>query len=203
MKICSKCEAELSKEQFSKRTRSKDGLQPYCKSCDKLYCDSRKNEKTAYEKVYRKAHKREKAAHNKVYNKIHQKEVTAYKKDYTQKRRQTDSQFKVAGHLRTRLWIALKEQNSTKTGSAVSNLGCSIEELRFYLESKFYSNSETGEVMSWDNYGLHGWHIDHIKPLNSFDLSDPEQLKQACHYSNLQPLWAKHNLQKKDKWSEE
>lgn len=51
-----------------------------------------------------------------------------------------------------------------------------------------------GSIMSWDNYGK--WHIDHIKPLADFDLSDPKQFKEACHYSNLQPLWAEENHKK-------
>ena len=42
--------------------------------------------------------------------------------------------------------------------------------------------------MSWDNHSFKGWHIDHIKPIASFDLSDPEQLKACCHYTNMQPL---------------
>lgn len=44
---------------------------------------------------------------------------------------------------------------------------------------------------------MNGWHIDHIKPLCSFDLKDKVQFKEACHYSNLQPLWAKDNLNKR------
>ena len=50
--------------------------------------------------------------------------------------------------------------------------------------------------MSWDNWNLAGWHIDHIRPLASFDLTDPVQLKQAAHYTNLQPLWAHDNYVK-------
>ena len=51
--------------------------------------------------------------------------------------------------------------------------------------------------MSWDNYGE--WHIDHIMPLSTFDLTNPDQLKEACKYTNLQPLWAEDNLHKSSK----
>jgi hypothetical protein len=48
--------------------------------------------------------------------------------------------------------------------------------------------------MTWDNWTTDGWHIDHIKPLaSSFDLTDRKQFLEACHYTNLQPLWAKDN----------
>ncbi len=57
----------------------------------------------------------------------------------------------------------------------------------------------TKDTMTWDNYGLYGWHIDHIKPLASFDLTDREQFLEACHYTNLQPLWAEENLSKGNK----
>jgi hypothetical protein len=45
------------------------------------------------------------------------------------------------------------------------------------------------------------WHIDHIRPLASFDLTDPKQQRQAFHYTNLQSLWAKENLSKGKKIS--
>jgi len=67
----------------------------------------------------------------------------------------------------------------------------SIEGLKNILESKFQSG------MNWENYGE--WHIDHIRPLSSFDLTNPTELKLACHYSNLQPLWAYDNLSNSDK----
>lgn len=90
--------------------------------------------------------------------------------------------------LRVRLNRALK--GSKKTGSAVRDLGCTIEELKKHLESKWQ------EGMTWDNHSIDGWHIDHIRPLASFDLTDPVQLKQACSYTNLQPLWAEDNCSK-------
>ena len=87
--------------------------------------------------------------------------------------------------------MALK--GNYKNGSAVKDLGCSIDELKTYLESKFQLG------MTWDNWSKDGWHIDHIKPLSSFDLTDKKQLLEACHYTNLQPLWATDNLSKGDK----
>lgn len=64
------------------------------------------------------------------------------------------------------------------------------------MESKFHNHPVSGECMTWNNWALHGWHIDHILPLSKFDLSDPEQVKIACNYTNLQPLWAEDNLRK-------
>jgi hypothetical protein len=93
--------------------------------------------------------------------------------------------------LRSRLNHAIKR--NFKSGSAVEDLGCSIEELKIYLESKFSPD------MTWSSYGHKGWHIDHIVPLSSFDLNNPEELRVACHYKNLQPLWAKDNLVKSNK----
>ncbi len=86
---------------------------------------------------------------------------------------------KLENILRVRLRKALKR--GTKTGSAVRDLGCSVQQFREYIESQFSPN------MSW---GTHGnvWQLDHKRCLASFDLSDREQLLQACHFSNFQPL---------------
>ena len=79
-------------------------------------------------------------------------------------------------------------------GSAVRDLGCTIEELKLYLAAKFQPG------MSWENWSFAGWHIDHIRPLASFDLTDSAQFKLAVHYTNLQPLWAKDNFSKGDSY---
>jgi len=99
-----------------------------------------------------------------------------------------DINFRLADTLRSRLKHALK--GNFKSGSAVGDLGCSIEQLKKHIESKF----KTG--MTWDNWTRNGWHIDHIIPLSRFNLSNKEELLKACHYTNLQPLWAKDNLSK-------
>ena len=105
-----------------------------------------------------------------------------------QERRKEDLVFKIKKALRSRLRSALRSKS--KKGSAVKDLGCSIEEVIQYLESKFFPG------MSWENWAPHGWHIDHIIPLSRFDLTKPDEVKKACHYTNLQPLWAFENLSK-------
>ena len=110
----------------------------------------------------------------------------AYWKRYRKERYASDPIHRLSDILRSRLSSAIRYKR--KSGSSVKDMGCSLEQLLKYLESKF----EVG--MSWDNWGE--WHIDHIRPLVSFDLEDREQFLQACHYTNLQPLWAKDNMSK-------
>ena len=81
----------------------------------------------------------------------------------------------------------------TKETSSTDLLGCSTKHARQHLESQFTKG------MTWENHGVRGWHIDHIIPCDSFDLSDINQKKQCFHYTNLQPLWYKENLSKGDK----
>jgi hypothetical protein len=97
---------------------------------------------------------------------------------------------KILSNLRYRLWVALKKQTANKHTSASSLVGCSIEQLKQHLESLWLPG------MSWSNHTKKGWHIDHIKPCASFDLSDPEQQKICFHYTNLQPLWSTDNESK-------
>ena len=136
---------------------------------------------------------------NKEYNKKYstgknRDKYLAQKRERNKKYYINNVQYKLGQLLRYRLWISLKEQNSDNINSAKELLGCSKEELIEHLESQF------SEGMTWENWSLNGWHIDHIRPVSSFDLSDPAQAKECFHYSNLQPLWAIDNLKKSDSW---
>ena len=86
--------------------------------------------------------------------------------------------------------------------SAVKLLGCSLPKFMEYMEEQFYNNPETSEKMTWDNWKIDGWHIDHIKPLSKFNLNDPKQVEKAVHYTNLQPLWWRENLEKGAKYED-
>ena len=106
---------------------------------------------------------------------------------YTMRRYRTDTNFRLAHSLRSRTRLAIK---TLKTGSAIRDLGCTIPELRKYLEARFRAG------MTWQNWGTNGWHLDHIRPLSKFDLSDRGQYLEAVNYKNLHPLWAEENLRK-------
>lgn len=98
---------------------------------------------------------------------------------------------RIRKNLRCRVNEAIRGR--TKRPSIVVLLGLSMSEFKVYLESKFQSG------MTWENYGRGGWDVDHIVPLSKFDVSNPEQLKIACYYTNLQPLWHLPNLKKGSK----
>ncbi len=115
-------------------------------------------------------------------------EVKSRRNEIAKERRKNDTRFKILGNLRTRLYNAIK--GNVKSEPTLKLLGCTVEYLVSHLENQF------AEGMNWDNYGE--WHVDHITPCASFDLSDPEQQKRCFHYSNLQPLWAEENLLKSD-----
>ena len=149
--------------------------------------------KKTYMKIYRETNKQKLKEQKKYWYELNKQTINEQKKVYRKKNKiKNDIQYKLSRNLRKRLHSAIK--NNQKLGSAVKDLGCTIDELKIYLESKFQ------EGMTWENWNLYGWHIDHIKPLSLFDLTDKNQFLQAVHYTNLQPLWAEDNLSKNDKY---
>lgn len=98
----------------------------------------------------------------------------------------------LVSRVRTRIWQAIK--NHKKEYRTLTLIDCTPAELKKHLESQFDSK------MSWDNYGVHGWHVDHRKPCDAFDLSDPDEQIQCFHYTNLQPMWGPENCSKNNKF---
>ena len=163
---------------------------------DKKYQEKNKDKITKWQKEYREENKDKAKEYMKIYrknvlqnlkdyNKTHKKERNVYLK----KKRKTDISFKITHDLRCRVNKATK--NKLKDISAIRDLGCPVDTLLHHLKNQFVGK------MSLKNYGK--WHIYHIVPLSYFDLTDKDQFKIACHYLNLQPLWAKENLEKSDK----
>lgn len=167
--MCSDCKEDKPISEFNKDKFKSTGYRTRCRSCDRNY------KRTYWLKN----------SHELI-------------KEKTRHRRNSPDIWMAHG-LRVRIGKIMREiykiNTSNKAGSAVRDLGYSIQDFKKYIESKFQSG------MTWDNHGFYGWHIDHIKPLSNFDLTNREQFLIACHYTNLQPLWACDNLRKGNKVS--
>jgi hypothetical protein len=107
-------------------------------------------------------------------------------------RRKADVQYRIKVNLRSRIRSRILRAHTIgfKAGSAVKDIGCSMADLKEYLESRFQPG------MTWDNYGngKDQWCIDHIVPLASVDLTNRENFLKVCNYKNLQPLWFKDHI---------
>ena len=120
-----------------------------------------------------------------------------YKSQYFKKRRQIDPIFVLKDNCRTRLERFLKSKNFHKTNKTFDMIGCSAEFLKEHLEKQFHRHPDTYQPMNWLNHTVHGWHIDHIIPLDS--AKTPEDVEKLMHYTNLQPMWAEYNIKKGNK----
>lgn len=151
--------------------------------------EARREKTRQYDATHREKRKAYRAAHpNPEYLAQWERQARPRRRARHLERQATDVLYRIRRSLRSRLSRAIAK--GYKNTSAVRDLGCSIEVLKAHLEAQFLPG------MTWENYGLWGWHIDHIKELVLFDLTDPEQVKAACHYTNLQPLWRRDNISK-------
>ena len=189
---CTKCGVEKVLEEFHlDKKGGKFGRHCWCKVCrcahvlDYLQRPENKERQRAY-KQRPEYKERQRAYHQRPGSKKR-------RRIYEQRRRQTDHAFKLVRNLRFRLRHAL--EGTCKSARTLELLGCTVEELRAHLEAQFKPG------MTWENQGRNGWHVDHIRPCASFDLTDPEQQRACFHYTNLQPLWAEENMSKGAKFS--
>ena len=123
----------------------------------------------------------------KIKNKQH---ILEYQRNYRKKYRKILNN-RIKFYYSTRIRMVLKGLSKSKR--TLELLGCSIEFLKCYLASKFTLG------MSWKNYNYRGWHIDHIKPCASFDLSKASEQRKCFNYMNLQPMWREDNQKKGSK----
>jgi hypothetical protein len=98
---------------------------------------------------------------------------------------------RVRNSLNKRIVESLSAHRSYKTNKTVIYLGCDIPYFRKWIEFLFK------EGMTWENYGQ--WHLDHVTPCASFNLTIEEEIKHCFSWKNIQPLWAKDNQSKNDK----
>ena len=196
-KICTgECKRELlyTSEFFPKDCSLKSGLKVMCKLCvrkrDKIHYDKNK------ERLCRQS--REFYAENREHvlqlAKDNKDSINVTRRKYTKRKRREDPEFRIKCVLKARISSLI---GGRKNASTADLIGCSSRYIIEHLEGLFVTN------MSWDNYGLKGWHVDHRKPCDAFNLLEPEDQRLCFNWRNLQPLWAPENLSKSNKWSDE
>jgi len=205
------CAARLERAAELKEDCDKNG-QP-CKVCGErkpvdTFYPSHRYRKTAMcitcSKGYAKKRHFETYEDKKQYHKDYYQKNKEYRKKW-QGRYRKDNPDKLSEY-RKRLHVKIKRNQSKrikrvlgdmglrKSDTTLKYIGCTARELVLHFERQFSPG------MGWDNYGLRGWHIDHIRPCASFDFTDEKQVYICFHYSNLQPLWAEDNMAKGASW---
>jgi len=182
-KICTKCNTEKVTKDFHKNKAGRLGVGSWCKTCKSDY---QKNHSSDYFRKYYIKHKEKKKAYSRNYLATHRDRVNIRKKE----RRKTDCKFKlnlnIGGAIR-------KSLTRGKNGYHWEDLvGYTIDDLKKYIEKKFTDG------MTWALFLNGKIHIDHKIPINAFNFTKPEHgdFKRCWALSNLQPLWAKDNLEK-------
>lgn len=189
-KTCCKCNENKAYTEFSKKDRSKDGLNKKCKKC--INERTRIWYETKYKPSGRKNYVRTRYRAFKKKCRENQEYYQFYIETKKRRRFEKNVHFKLKNIFSNRIRYAFKSQHLVKSNITERLLGCKIPEAKKYIESKFTKG------MSWENHGLYGWHIDHIIPCDSFDLTKEEEQLKCFHYTNLQPLWATTEIARKN-----
>jgi len=203
-KICSKCKEEKQLCEFAKDKRKPNGITSVCLSCVSQYQKNyyAKNSDKIIKRVkkYEIENKEKISKSSKLYYEKNKEKIREYKKKWTQLNKERINEkererkkiplIKLKHIVRNRILVYFKNKGYKKNTKTFDLIGCTAEELKKYIEKLFTDG------MCWEKMGKE-IHIDHIIPLSS--AKTEEELYKLCHYSNLQPLWAKDNLSKKDK----
>ena len=193
LKRCNTCKEIKTISDFNKNKNNKDGYNRKCRDCEKIYRKQyrKDNEEKIkkYQLNYKKENKERLSELYKQWIENNRDHYNNYQNTHRKKRLREDIEFKILNNLRNRVRSALK--GVCKSAKTMELVDCTIEFLMNHLESMFYDD------MNWGNYGSY-WHVDHIIPCIFFDLKAPEQQKICFHWTNLQPLTAKDNLEKND-----
>lgn len=185
-KKCSKCGIIKEVCEFRKDKTKKDGIYSSCKHCKLIWRRENKEITNATNRRSKKNNKDKIIKYNSDYQKKNRDRIN----EKIRSRHKNDILFKLSRNVRTRMGMFLKTKNYTKGKNNTKDIiGCTPQELRDFIEKKFKDG------MSWDN--RNEWHIDHIIPLSS--AKTQEEVLRLCHYTNLQPLWVRENLQKSNK----
>lgn len=124
-----------------------------------------------------------------IYLKKNRKKIAEQRRIWSKKEKSNNEQFDIATRLRKRIHTMLRRRKASFR--TMELLGCSLPNFMLHIQKQFKLG------MNWNNRNL--WHIDHILPCASFDMTNDAHVRQCFHYTNMQPLWATENLSKSDK----
>ena len=134
----------------------------------------------------------------KAWRREHRKKPEQRKYENKQRaRRMDDPAFHIRANASARIAAAMNRENRYKPATAEKLIGCSWDDFIIHVSKQFDEN------MTLRNYGLDGWHLDHIRPCGSFDLLDDKQLYVCFNWRNYQPLWGVENQEKQDFYTKE
>ena len=117
--------------------------------------------------------------------------INEYRRNWAKNKRYSDPLFKITENIKGSIRKSILDKKFRKQSTTIEILGCSFDEFKVYLESKF------DYWMTWENYGMYngelnyGWDIDHIIPTSS--AKDEDSIIKLNHFKNLQPLCSKIN----------
>ncbi len=195
MHQCNTCIQLKQVDCFHKNKISPSGLDYNCKSCKSSLAKSRnklnKEHRSDVQKKYYFNNKESVKEKQAQYYRNNKDKKIKQQQEYQKNRKQYDPLFKVISVLRKRIYSALNSKKWHKNSPYSDYVGCSQDQLKLHIETQFQSG------MSWNNYGHSTWHIDHKVPLAT--AKTEEEVYKLCHYTNLQPMWAKDNFSKGSK----
>lgn len=221
MKLCKKCNIEKENSDFYREKKSKDGLRGSCKLCMGLYQSNidRKHRSSIVKKSYynnidknkkyyqdnkdyikeqrRNRYYLNKESENKKsrqYSKNNKDRLNKYRNKYHSDRIKIDPIYKISSQIRQLIRMSFYKNGYTKRSKTYKILGCSFDEFKSFIESKFST------WMTWENHGSYTgnynetWQLDHIIPISLATCE--EDVIILNHYSNFQPLCSKVNIEK-------
>lgn len=157
----------------------------------KRYYDENREKILTKTKEYYKNNKEKIVARNIKYYKKNKDYIMNRVKIKNAKRKKEDCVYRLKCQIRGMIKDCFKRKRQTKNEKTEKILGCNIDFFQKHLLKTYKKNYG----IEWD--GIEKVHIDHIIPLATANTE--EEIINLCHYTNLQLLKAKDNLDKKDK----
>jgi len=185
MKKCNECKINKPITEFSVDNSAKDKLQGKCKACNKIKAlEHAKQNNYKYQKKWNKDNLKEYLDNWRSKNKD-------YWNNYQKQRRKDDPYYSLYINLRSRISNLLSGKSKSKQTQQI--IGLTLNEFKQHIESKW------SEGMDWNNYGAgdNKWVLDHKTPISTAKTKN--DIITLNHYTNLQPMWWRENLEKSDK----